>query len=138
MTRTDTLDASFAPVGRVYKRDSDGQVIYSESIVENTQGQWINHTYTGGSKNYTYDNLGRLTSVQQTMSAQCTTRTYSYDARTNRTAKRTYHPAAGGGCRSDGTPDAEDGHSYDSADRASPTPATPMTRSGAPPACRAG
>ncbi|NJC66514.1 hypothetical protein HC028_18675, partial [Planosporangium flavigriseum] len=117
MTRTDTLDASFAPVGRVYKRDSDGQTIYSEQIVENTQGQWINHTYTGGSKNYGYDTLGRLTSVQQTMAAQCTTRAYAYDGRTNRIAKRTYHPAADGGCRADGAADAEEGHSYDSADR---------------------
>jgi YD repeat-containing protein len=48
MTRTDTLDASFTPVGRVYKRDSDGQVIYSESVVENTQGQQVNHAYTVG------------------------------------------------------------------------------------------
>ncbi|MCW2643176.1 MAG: hypothetical protein JWP76_5482, partial [Dactylosporangium sp.] len=117
MTRTDTLDASFAPVGRVYKRDSDGQAIYSESIVENTQGQWVNHSYTGGSKNYGYDTLGRLMSVQQTASAQCTSRTYSYDARTNRTAKRTYAPAHSGGCRSDGAADSEDGHTYDSADR---------------------
>ncbi len=117
MTRTDTLNAAFAPVGRSYKRDSDGQVIYAESIVANTQGQWVNHTYTGGSKTYGYDTLGRITSVRQVADGACTTRAYAYDARTNRTAKRTYNPGTDGTCRGDGTADAEEGHTYDSADR---------------------
>ena len=121
MTRTDTLDATFAPVGRVYKREADGQVIYSESVVENTQGQQVNHAYTGGSKTYGYDTLGRLTSVKQVTETACTTRAYAYDNRTNRTAKRTYNPATGGGCRTDGNADAEDGHSYDTADRITDT-----------------
>jgi RHS repeat-associated protein len=120
LTRTDTLDASFAPVARVYKRDSDGAVVYSESIVENTQGQWVNHTYTGGSKTYGYDTLGRLTSVQHTALGACATRTYAYDTRTNRTLRRTYNPGTGGACRSD-TADAEDGHTYDTADRLTDT-----------------
>ncbi|MER7004551.1 DNRLRE domain-containing protein [Dactylosporangium sp. NPDC000555] len=111
ITRTDTLDANFAPVGRVYKRDSDGTVIYAESIVENTAGQWINHTYTGGSKTYGYDTLGRLTSTQQLSISACATRTYAYDSRTNRTSKKTFS-----GCQTD-TADTEEGHTYDTADR---------------------
>jgi RHS repeat-associated protein len=115
VTRTDTLDANFAPVQRVYKRDSDATVLYAESIVENTAGQWIDHTYTGGSRTYGYDTLGRLTSVQQLTGALCHTRTYAYDARTNRTAKRTYAPGPTG-CQAE-TPTSEVVHTYDTADR---------------------
>jgi RHS repeat-associated protein len=115
MTRIDTLDANFAPVQRVYQRDSDGAVIYSESIVENTAGQWVTHTYTGGSKTHGYDGLGRLTSTRHLTGALCDTRTYTYDGRTNRTAKRSYAPGPGG-CQTD-SPAAEETHTYDTADR---------------------
>jgi RHS repeat-associated protein len=120
MTRTDTLDANLEPATRTYTRDSDGAVVYSESIVSNGAGQAVTHTYTGGSKTYGYDRIGRLTSTRQVSSATagCVTRTYSFDNRTNRTARKTYNPAADGTCASTaGTPDAEDDHSYDAADR---------------------
>jgi RHS repeat-associated protein len=117
MTRTDTFNASFAPVGRAYTRDADNQVIYAETVVENTVGQSINHTYTGGFKTYGYDKLRRLSFVEQTTAGACTTRTYTHDNRTNRHAKRSYNPGAGGTCRTDGLADAEEGHTYDSADR---------------------
>jgi RHS repeat-associated protein len=111
ITRHDTLDAGMAPVGRSYTRDSDGAVIYAESIVENTQGQWIQHAFTGGSRTADYDKIGRLTKAQQTDgTGACTTRAYHYDARTNRTR------ATAGACGDD-TPDTSREHGYDTADR---------------------
>jgi len=115
ITRTDTLDASMTPVARQYKRDSDGAAIHTESIVENSQGQWINHNYTGGSKTFGYDVLGRLTTVKQLDSgASCVTRAYAYDNRTNRTGKKTF---SGATCDSNGALEAEEAHTYDTADR---------------------
>ncbi|WP_432838080.1 LamG-like jellyroll fold domain-containing protein [Dactylosporangium sp. CA-092794] len=121
LTRRDVLDASFNPRQRSYTRDSDGTVVFAESVVENTQSQRVQHTYTGGSKTYAYDRLGRLTSVSQVdAAATCTTREYTYDQRTNRSAKNVYAPAADGSCRT-GTPDGTENHTYDSADRLTDT-----------------
>jgi RHS repeat-associated protein len=116
LTRRDTLDPSFTPVQRVYARDSDGTVMYSESVTENSHGQWIRHSYTGGSRTYGYDRLGRLTSAAEVTGAgACTTRSYTYDRRSNRTAKRDYRQSAGG-CGTEQLT-SEQLHAYDSADR---------------------
>ncbi|MFU8854432.1 LamG-like jellyroll fold domain-containing protein [Micromonospora sp. SL1-18] len=118
LTRTDRLNANQQPVERIYTRDSDGEIVYSESVVENSAGQWVNHTYTGGSKVYSYDRLGRLKKTQHDtpVTAGCVTRTYSYDTRTNRTNRSVFDPAADGACNTDGV-GTQDAHSYDSADR---------------------
>jgi RHS repeat-associated protein len=118
LTRVDKLDANLQPVERTYTRDADGAVVYAESVVENSASQWINHKYTGGNKTYGYDRLGRLTTAQQDsdITAGCVTRTYDYDARTNRTGKQSYAPDAEGLCNTDGA-DETTGHTYDSADR---------------------
>ncbi|MFU8870394.1 LamG-like jellyroll fold domain-containing protein [Micromonospora sp. SL4-19] len=118
LTRTDRLDANLQPVERTYTRDSDGATIYSESVVANSAGQWVNHSYTGGAKNYGYDRLGRLVKTRHdsAITGGCVTRTYTYDDRSNRTRKASFAPAADGGCQED-TADAEEDHSYDTADR---------------------
>ncbi|WP_018353078.1 LamG-like jellyroll fold domain-containing protein [Longispora albida] len=117
ITRRDRLDAALNPIERTYTRDSDGTTLYAESVVENSQGHWVDHNYTGGSKKYGYDGVGRLASVQETGTAgQCVTRQYQYDARTNRTGKSTYSAAADGACQT-GTASATSSHTYDSADR---------------------
>jgi YD repeat-containing protein len=118
LTRTDKLDANLQPVARSYTRDSDGAVIYSESEVDNSAGQAVSRQYTGGSKTFRYDRLGRLTTTQQDSDVTngCVTRTYGYDNRSNRTEKLTYDPAADGSCNTDGA-DATEGHTYDTADR---------------------
>ena len=118
LTRTDRLDANLQPVERTYTRDSDGEVIYSESVVENTAGQWVTHTYTGGSKNYRYDRLGRLTRTQHdtALTGGCVTRTYRYDDRYNRTDLWAYAPGEDGECQQDTSVEHE-GVDYDTADR---------------------
>jgi len=120
MTRTDTLDANLQPVQRSYARDSDSAVIYTESVVTNSAGEKVTHTFTGGSRNYRYDPLGRLDRVTDSVDAEgCTVRTYGYDSRTNRTFRKTFNPDAGGACKdpASATPDAQTNHAYDTGDR---------------------
>ncbi|MGE5829933.1 MAG: LamG-like jellyroll fold domain-containing protein [Micromonosporaceae bacterium] len=118
MTRTDTLDANLEPIERTYTRDSDGTVIYADNVVTNTHGQAVTHTFTGGSRTYGYDRTGRLASTAEAIDGSgCTTRVYEYDSRSNRSARKTYHPDTDGSCRSSGTINAQADHTYDSADR---------------------
>jgi hypothetical protein len=122
MTRTDTLDANLRPVARTYTRDTDNAVIYADTVVTNSGGQAVNHTYTGGSRTYTYDHLGRLTATgENTDGAGCTTRTYTFDTRTNRTSRKTYNPDTNGARRATGTVDSQADHTYDTADRTTDT-----------------
>ncbi|MER7456515.1 LamG-like jellyroll fold domain-containing protein [Micromonospora sp. NPDC126480] len=118
LTRTDRLNANHEPVERVYTRDSDGAVVYSESVVENVAGQRVQHSYTGGSKLYSYDRLGRLVRSRHdsAITAGCVTRTYGYDDRTNRTRRSTFTPGVDGEC-AESTLDTEELHTHDTADR---------------------
>jgi hypothetical protein len=118
LTRTDRLDANLRPVERTYTRDSDGEVIFSESVVTNTASQWVEHTYTGGSKTYRYDRLGRLVRAQHdsAITEGCVTRRYAYDDRTNRKASSSFAPGAEGEC-DESTVTGTRRHTYDSADR---------------------
>jgi RHS repeat-associated protein len=118
LTRTDRLDANLQPVERVYTRDTDGATIYAESVQENSHSQWVEHEYTGGTKTYSYDRLGRLTRVRHVNASLdgCVTRAYSYDGRTNRTGRTVYAPGEEGAC-STATASTSSEHTYDSADR---------------------
>ncbi|OCI29632.1 tRNA nuclease WapA precursor [Oerskovia enterophila] len=118
VTLTMTYDTALVPVARSYTRTSDGTVIAADSVVENHRGQWITHTTPTSIRNYSYDRLGRLTSVNDTSGAtnQCTTRTYGFDNHTNRTSFTTATATAGGACP--GTTGATTITStYDTADR---------------------
>ena len=65
---------------------------------------------------YTYDHIGRLTQAQDTPSGQgCTTRSYGYDADSNRRTFSSRPPLSGGPCdTTQGTPES---YTYDQADR---------------------
>lgn len=69
---------------------------------------------------YTYDPVGRLTAAQQTINGTCTWRQYDFNARSDRTAKRT-KSLTGAACPDPGTamgtPDQTIAYTYDSADR---------------------
>ncbi|MFJ2298196.1 RHS repeat-associated core domain-containing protein [Oerskovia paurometabola] len=118
VTLTMTYDTARVPVARSYTRTSDGTVIAADSVVENHRGQWIRHATPANVRDYSYDRLGRLTSVNDTSGAttQCTTRTYGFDNHTNRTSFTTATGAAAGACP--GTNGATTVTStYDTADR---------------------
>ncbi|ADG76302.1 YD repeat protein [Cellulomonas flavigena DSM 20109] len=78
-------DAARVPVARTYT-DSQGVVIWHDSVVENHRGQWVEHTSWTGTRTYEYDRYARLVGVNEAQfaGAECTTRRYGYDQRSNR------------------------------------------------------
>jgi RHS repeat-associated protein len=80
-------------------------------------GQVLAQSSTLSSQQYSYDKAGRLNLVKDTpQGGSCTTRSYSYDADSNRTALVTRAPGLGGVCdtTSGGTTQS---YSYDAGDR---------------------
>jgi len=109
-------DPARVPISRTYTRTSDGARIASDSVVENHRGQWVRHTSDTGVKDYSYDRLGRLTTVKDraAIAGTCTTRGYGYDAHTNRTQYASATGLKGAACPTTTlAPEA----TYDSADR---------------------
>jgi RHS repeat-associated protein len=89
---------------------------YRDSVVPSIHGQWMSQTSTLSTQAYTYDEVGRLTQVQDTPTGMgCTARIYAYDTDTNRTSLTTSEPGPKGECTSTGG--AVESHTYDEADR---------------------
>ncbi len=42
VTRNDRLNANLGPIERSYTRDTDGEIVYTETIARNTAGQTVN------------------------------------------------------------------------------------------------
>ncbi|WNI24930.1 DNRLRE domain-containing protein [Streptomyces sp. ITFR-16] len=118
-TQTDSQDPTGASSARTYTRTSDGTVLVTDSVGENVHGQTVTHGGTPGvtaSQNYTYDNSGRLTQVQDTgADAVCTTRSYTFDKNSNRKSLATAAAGVGLDCTNAGATTAP--YTYDSADR---------------------
>ncbi|MEW1902297.1 DNRLRE domain-containing protein [Streptomyces sp. NPDC086147] len=108
---TDSIGAARS---RVYTRDSDGQVVYSDTVEESVHSQITEHSGWSSQK-YAYDDTGRLTAVADTAGDVCTKRSYTFDKRTNRTSLTTAEGAAGAACPTTGGTTTT--HAYDSADR---------------------
>jgi RHS repeat-associated protein len=89
---------------------------YDEGIERSIYGQDLSQTGTLASQLYTYDKAGRLTSAAETpKGGSCTTRSYSFDADSNRKSLITRSPGVGGICSwSGGTTQS---YKYDAADR---------------------
>jgi RHS repeat-associated protein len=84
-------------------------------VEDSIQGQILSETSTLGNHAYSYDKAGRLINAQETISGNCTTRAYAYDADSNRLSKTTREPGVGGICASSGG--TTQNYEYDSADR---------------------
>ncbi|MGW1767905.1 RHS repeat-associated core domain-containing protein, partial [Streptomyces sp. NPDC002073] len=113
-TVTTTEDTTGAPLKRVYTRDSDGTVVYTDTVTESIHGQVTDHN--GWSEQlYGYDATGRLTSVEDTADTVCTKRTYTFDSRTNRKSLTSAPGTPGADCPTSGGTTANT--TYDSADR---------------------
>jgi RHS repeat-associated protein len=91
-----------------FQRESSihGQVLWQQSTIEGALS----------SQAYAYDEAGRLTLAKDTDQGQCTTRSYSFDANTNRTKLITREPKEGGACDTE-SGGAVQNYSYDTADR---------------------
>ncbi|CUM44170.1 FIG01126572: hypothetical protein [Streptomyces venezuelae] len=107
-------DPTGSVVSRAYTRDSDGTVLAGSTVLESVHGRVT--SATGWSyQDYSYDAVGRLTGVDDTVDSVCTRRTYTLDKRSNRTTATTAIAAPGNACTSTGATSKTTG--YDSADR---------------------
>ncbi|MFE0553584.1 DNRLRE domain-containing protein [Streptomyces pilosus] len=109
-----TEDTTGATTSRTYTRDSDNTSVYTDTVTENIHGQTTSHQGWSAQK-YTYDRVGRLTGVDDTLGEVCTRRTYTFDQRSNRKSLTTATAASGSACTSAGG--ATTSYTYDSADR---------------------
>ncbi|MGW0855914.1 DNRLRE domain-containing protein [Streptomyces sp. NPDC002690] len=85
---TVTSDTTGQETGRVYTT-AEGITVASDSAEYTAAGRQTGHTQTDGSTieyGYTYDSAGRLTEATDTAATGCATRTYTFDANSNRTA----------------------------------------------------
>ncbi len=119
-----TYDPSGAPIALKYTKTtncSSNCVWIDEQVKESIHGQWRTHSWELSSQEYTYDQAGRLTRVEDDVQspgavAGCTIRSYSFDANSNRTAMNTKAPAGNGDCQP-GAAGTTKTYSYDDADR---------------------
>ncbi len=115
-----TYDETGSPVHLSYEKTSFCSVKCTWldfEVEESIHGQWLAQTSTLSSQQYSYDDAGRLELVKDTpQGGGCTTRSYSYDADSNRTKLITRGPGIGGVCdmASAGTTQS---YSYDAGDR---------------------
>ncbi|MEV5847796.1 DNRLRE domain-containing protein [Streptomyces sp. NPDC051985] len=116
-TLTVTSDTTGQETGRVYAT-SDGITVTSDAAGYTVNGQQAGHSQTDGTTtetDYTYDSAGHLTQASDTTATGCTTRAYTLDANSNRTALKT----SSDDCDSStsDTTTATTSYTYDSADR---------------------
>ncbi|MEU9230365.1 RHS repeat-associated core domain-containing protein [Streptomyces massasporeus] len=99
---------------RTYTRDSDGTLVYSDTVTSSVHGQATSHA-GWSDQTYRYDTVGRLAEVQDTSATVCTRRSYTFDARANRKSLTTATGAPGTDCPTSGGTTASS--TYDSGDR---------------------
>jgi RHS repeat-associated protein len=93
-------DNNDTPTTLVYAKG--GNTWLSYLAVSNATGRMAEQGGSAGDQTYTYDQAGRLTTVQDTQvnsatTATCTTRVYAYDRDSNRGQVKSYPDSAGGG-----------------------------------------
>ncbi|MHB8241956.1 MAG: RHS repeat-associated core domain-containing protein [Solirubrobacteraceae bacterium] len=95
---------------------TSGCTWYKDVVSPSIHAQWLSQTSSLSKQTYSYDELGRLTEVQDTPTGKgCTTRTYSLDEDGNRIAATTREPGSEGKCATEGG--ASQTWGYDTADR---------------------
>ncbi|MEU1692584.1 DNRLRE domain-containing protein [Streptomyces hirsutus] len=113
-TMEQTRDDDGDVTRRTYTRDSDGLVVYSDSVARSVQGRVTRHS-GWSDQSYGYDAAGRLTKVEDTAGTVCTVRGYTYDARANRKSLTSAAGTPGADCPTTGGTTTS--QTYDSADR---------------------
>jgi RHS repeat-associated protein len=131
MTAETTYDEAGSPVRLKYTKTtncSSNCTWIDEQVSESVHGQWRTHSWELSSQEYTYDQAGRLTQVQDDVHAPaavagCTIRAYQFDANSNRTQMTTKAPGSGGACQP-GASGTQKSYTYDTADRLTGTGVT--------------
>ena len=117
---TTTYDEVGEPVGLSYDKVvgcSSECSWLSFGAERSIYGQVLSQTSTSSSQGYAYDKAGRLWQVKDTpQGGECTTRTYNYDADSNRTKLITRAPKEGGACDTSSEGSVQS-YKYDAADR---------------------
>jgi RHS repeat-associated protein len=115
-----TYDEAGQPIGLSYQKITNCSLecTWLEFGAERSvTGQILHQTSTLSSETYAYDKADRLTLAEETPAGgSCTTRSYSFDADSNRTAMTTREPGLGGACDTKSTGKIQK-YSYDAADR---------------------
>ena len=121
VTMTQRYDSAKTPSQRTYTRGtgSSATTLFTQSVVSNSQGQWVSDSSSTASATYAYDQRGRLTrATHRSTGTPCETRFYSFDSRTNRTAKASATATeATAACSLTAPATPQNTYSYDSADR---------------------
>lgn len=95
---------------------ANGNPLLAFTATANVDGRVLANSSTASQQTYAYDDLGRLTTVHDTRDGQCTTRTYGFNASSERTAYTSYDAAADGSCQIT-TPSVSRSSVYDEANR---------------------
>ena len=91
------------------------EVWFKETVVPSIHGEALLRTSTLAKEEYTYDNAGRLTKVNETPTGKgCKTRIYAYNEDSDRTSETTRESATETCATTGGS---EEKHTYDEADR---------------------
>lgn len=115
-----TFDPAGEALGLSYEKTSycSLECTWLEYDVERSiTGQILNETSLTSDLQYAYDKAGRLTLAEETPTGgECTTRSYSYDKDSNRTALVTRSPGIAGACDTSSEGEVQT-YSYDAGDR---------------------
>lgn len=123
MLATYTRNATGEATGIEYTKTSHcahtcPETWFSETNTPSIHGESLTRTSTLASENYTYDQAGRLTEVQETPAGQgCTTRLYAWNEEGDRTTLTTRPPATEGKCATSGSGATFEHHTYDNGNR---------------------
>jgi RHS repeat-associated protein len=77
----------------------DNCTLYTENASYDANGKVASVASSLSSQDYGYDAVLRLTTVQDTVDSQCTTRAYGFDSATNRSSRVSYGPDVDGACQ---------------------------------------
>jgi RHS repeat-associated protein len=114
LTATRTFDNSGNATQLVYAKSGSTWMTFTAGT--GAQGRTVTQTSPQSNQAFSYDQDGRLTTVQDTNASSCSTRVYAFDADSNRTSLKSYPAGTGGACSTTTTP-ATTATSYDQADR---------------------
>jgi len=114
-----TYNAVGQPVALEYVKTTHcttGCTWYTDKVAPSVRGEWLSQTSSLSSASYFYDQMGRLTEVQETPAGKgCASRLYAYDEDDNRTSLTTREPGSEGKCATEGG--TSQSYDYDTADR---------------------